>query len=95
MGSFNGFHVELDAQVWFFRQRNLAVNDLPRVFGRMLCVLPDPLGINCRDLAKCDRRNMCKHGKRHIKVVVEMRARGQAQLDHLNRALHGPKVQVG
>ena len=77
----------------------LAVNDLQRVFGEALAVLPDPMGVDRGDFAGRCRGYVGKHCERDVKVIVGVRAPGEAplaaELGHADRALHRPEVRIG
>lgn len=56
-------HVHFHAQTGRFRHGNLTIHDLQRRFRQALSVLSDPVGINCRDLARSSCRNVGEHGQ--------------------------------
>ena len=99
MSFVNFDHVKLNAQAGFFRDLDGAVFNLQRLASQALAVLPDPVRVHGGYLAGCGGAHMREHGQRDVKVVVGMRAPGQAPgLAHLrdpNRALHGPEMRVG
>src|SRR5665213_495571 len=51
VGLFYLLHVDLDAETWFIRNCEFAVDDAERVLCYALAVLPDPVSIDCGDLA--------------------------------------------
>ena len=81
------------------RALQLAVLDLQRLFGEPLAVLPDPVRVDCGDLAGRGRRHVREHGERNIEMVVRVRSPGQppvaAELRHAHRALHRPEMRIG
>ncbi|RMW13823.1 hypothetical protein ALP03_00918 [Pseudomonas amygdali pv. tabaci] len=91
-------HVQLDAQPRLLGHIDLTADNLQRGLGQALAVLPDPVGINRRDVARCRSGNVGEHRQRNIEMVVGMRAPGQtpfvAHLRHTYRALHGPEVRI-
>ena len=99
VGLLDFHHVQLHPQARLLRHLHMAAHDLQGVFGQALAVLPDPVGVDGRDAARCGGAHMGEHGQGHIKVVVGVRAPGQAPvaagLRHAHRAGHGPEVRVG
>src|SRR5260370_22825950 len=91
--------IDLNAETGAIWDSDLAAPDLQRFFGKRLAVLPDPVRIDRRDLARRGGADMGEHGKRDIKMIVGMRAPGQpivaAGLRHAYRALHGPEMRIG
>jgi hypothetical protein len=93
-------HVRLDAQARPLRHGDLAADDLQRLARQALAAfLPDPVGVDGRDLARRRRRAVGEHRQRHVEVVVRVRAPGQApvgaELGQAHRTLHGPEVRIG
>ena len=92
-------HVDFEAEAGFVRYANETPLNFVRRFGEALAILPDPVGVDRRYLAWRGGTNVGEHGERNIKVVVRMRAPGEAehfaQLRDTHRALHGPEVRVG
>ena len=77
----------------------LAVDDLQRVFGEALAVLPDPMRVDRGDFARRGRGHVGEHRQRDVEVIVGVRAPGEAplaaELGHAHRALHRPEVRIG
>src|SRR5262245_66659887 len=65
-------HVYLDAETWPLRDLNRTLDDLERVFGQPLAVLPDPVRVNCSDLAGRGCSDVSKHRKRDVEMIVRM-----------------------
>ncbi|SIK86802.1 Uncharacterised protein [Mycobacteroides abscessus subsp. abscessus] len=61
MRAFNRFHVELDTQSRRFRQIDIAANDLQRIAGELLPVLPDPVRVERSDAARRSGAHMREH----------------------------------
>src|SRR5690606_36323152 len=93
-------HVGFDAKTWLVRHSNLAADDLQGLAREaLLAFLPDPVGVDGGDVARCGRCGMGEHGQGNVKMIVRMRAPGQAELlAHLrqaHRALHRPEMRIG
>src|ERR1700736_6389181 len=99
MRSLDGAAIDLDAETGAIGDRALGAPDLQWFLGKRLAVLPDPVGIDRSDLARRGGADMGEHGERDVKVIVGMRAPGEAVvaagLSHPHRALHGPEMRVG
>src|ERR1035441_4585316 len=57
-------HVNLDAESWFVRRRDLAVHDSQGLFGEALAVLPDPVRVDRGDRSRGCRGDVREHGER-------------------------------
>ena len=65
-------HVDFDTQSWSFRDRHLAPDDLERIVRQLFALLPDPMGIDRRDVAWSGRGAVREHRQRNIEVMVGM-----------------------
>ena len=55
-------HVDLYAQARFFGDLHKTLNDLQRVFGQTLAILPNPMSIDCCNFTWSRCSHMSKHG---------------------------------
>ena len=62
VGGFHLHHVEFDAQARFLRYFNMAVDDLQRLLGEALAILPNPMSIDCCNFTWSRCSHMSKHG---------------------------------
>lgn len=65
------------------RYPHVPVHYAQRFTGKALAVLPDPVGVDCGDLARCRSRHLGEHRQRNVEVVVRMRTPGQPQSLHI------------
>ena len=63
MRRFYSVHVELDTQARCRRDINHAAFDLQWFLREVLTILPNPMGIDGRDFARCCGRAMREHGQ--------------------------------
>ena len=91
--------VEFDTEAGRSRHGEVAVDDLERLLGDALAVLPDPVGVDGGDVARRRGGDVGEHRQRHVEVVVGVRTPRQAprvaELRDAHRSGHGPEVRVG
>ena len=70
MCSFNGFHVRFHAEAGSLRERDLSVDDGPRVARKAISILPNPMCIYRGYVTNRGSGSMGKHGEGDVKVIV-------------------------
>src|SRR5215475_1460672 len=60
MCQLNLCHIDFNAQPWTLGDCDRAFDNLERFFGEALAVLPDPMGVDRRDLPRCSSRDVRK-----------------------------------
>src|SRR5277367_6683670 len=99
MSRFEPLQVDLDAETGTVWELDRPIDDLERLPGQTLAVLPDPMSIYSGYVSRSCRRYMGKHGQRDVEVIVGVRSPGEApvaaELRYAHGALHGPEMRIG
>src|SRR5215469_9032746 len=98
MSLFQLLEVRLHSETGQLRYADLTSNDLKRLPGDSLTILPNPMRVDCCRSSACCSSNVREHCQGDIEMIVGVRAPGHpvltTELGCTNRTGHRPEVWI-